>query len=49
MSILQIDKDSDEESRKLFKFIDYSNSGEITRDQIKLFLTFAENEYGKSG
>lgn len=45
---MSIDKSSDEESRKLFRYIDYDNTGHITKQQIRHFLAFVEGEFGKA-
>ena len=31
VNIFQMDKDSEEESRKLFRYIDYNNDGYLTK------------------
>ena len=40
-----MNKDSDEEAWKLFKFIDFNNTKSVTKHQIKLFLLYLEGEY----
>ncbi len=44
MNVLAIDRNSEEESRKLFRYIDYSNDGVIHKNQLKLFVAFIEGE-----
>jgi hypothetical protein len=44
VNVLAIDRHSEEESRKLFRFIDYNNDGVIHRNQLKLFIAFLEGE-----
>ena len=48
VNVLSIDKSSDEESRKLFRYIDFENSGFLTKPLIRLFLAFIEGEFGKA-
>ena len=48
VEILVVDsKESEEESRKLFRYIDYSNDGVISKQQIRLFIKFLEGELSK--
>ena len=44
-----MDRNSEEESRKLFRYIDFENSGYLTKMQIRLFLAFVEGEFGPQG
>lgn len=44
VNVLSIDRNSEEESRKLFRLIDYNNDGVIHRNQLKLFIAFLEGE-----
>ncbi|TNV85931.1 hypothetical protein FGO68_gene4266 [Halteria grandinella] len=48
VNVLSIDKTSEEESKKLFRYIDYDNTGLIQKQQIRLFLAFVEGEFGKA-
>eukprot|EP00347_Sterkiella_histriomuscorum_P006922 403350921 len=46
IQILMMDsKESEDESRKLFRYIDYNNDGVISRAQIKMFIKFLEDEF----
>lgn len=47
VNVLSIDRNSDVESRKLYRYIDYDNDGVISKKQIKLFLAFIEGEFGR--
>jgi Ca2+-binding EF-hand superfamily protein len=49
VNVMSVDKDSEQESRKLFRYIDFDNDGVIGRRHIRLFLAFMEGEYAKSG
>ncbi len=42
IDIVNLDKDSESESRKLFQFIDFSNQGSVTKQDLKLFLQYLE-------
>ncbi len=44
-NILQMDRNSEEEARKLFRYIDHDNDGYITKQKIKMFLAFIEGEF----
>ncbi|CDW76240.1 UNKNOWN [Stylonychia lemnae] len=45
VEILVVDsKESEEESRKLFRYIDFGNDGVISKQQIRLFIKFLEGE-----
>lgn len=46
--MLHIDQQSEEESRKLFRYIDYNNDGVVNKQHVKLFLAFVEGEFGHS-
>lgn len=48
VNVLAIDKNSEDESRKLFRYIDFDNTGFITKHQIRLFLAFIEGEFGRA-
>jgi Ca2+-binding EF-hand superfamily protein len=40
-----MDKESDEESRKLFRYIDYNNDGVIDKVRIKHFIVYLQDEF----
>lgn len=40
-----MNKDTEEESRKLFRFIDYNNDGLITKQHIKMFMKYVGEEF----
>ena len=45
VNVLQIDRNSEEESRKLFRYIDFNNDGVIGKNQVRLFLAFIDGEF----
>jgi Ca2+-binding EF-hand superfamily protein len=49
VNILQLDKNSEDETRKLFRYIDYDNNGYVSKQLIRLFLAFIEGEFGSAG
>ena len=46
--LLKMDKSSESEARKLFKFLDYNNANIVSKHQIRLLIMYYKEQLGSS-